>query len=103
MYGSETGQYTVMTVCGSLIAVIGVVISVENVAGQKSLIALVCIYSAAFASAWGPIAWVVTGEVFPLNNRAKAMSLALLRRTGEYLSPIQLVIVALGLEFLNFY
>ncbi|KAI0753748.1 MFS monosaccharide transporter [Fomes fomentarius] len=66
----------VMTVCEFLIAVIGVTISVENVAGQKSLIALVCIYSAAFASTWGPIAWVVTGEIFPLNIRAKAMSLA---------------------------
>ena len=28
-----------------------------------------------FASTWGPIAWVVTGEIFPLQIRAKAMSL----------------------------
>ena len=29
-----------------------------------------------FASTWGPIAWVVTGEIFPLAVRAKAMSMA---------------------------
>ncbi|KAI0708858.1 MFS monosaccharide transporter [Cerioporus squamosus] len=66
----------VMCVCEYLVAIIGVTISVENQAGQKALIALVCIYIAAFASTWGPIAWVITGEIFPLNVRAKAMSLS---------------------------
>ena len=66
----------VMCVCEFLVAIIGVTISVQNQAGQKALIALVCIYIAAFASTWGPIAWVITGEIFPLNIRAKAMSLS---------------------------
>jgi SP family sugar:H+ symporter-like MFS transporter len=35
-----------------------------------------CVYIAAFAATWGPIAWVVTGELFPLAIRGKAMSLA---------------------------
>ncbi|KAI0955077.1 hypothetical protein AcW1_006768 [Taiwanofungus camphoratus] len=65
-----------MSVCEFLIAIIGVTISVTNTAGQKALIALVCIYIAAFASTWGPIAWVVVGEMFPLNVRAKAMSMS---------------------------
>ncbi len=65
-----------MLVCEYLIAVIGVTISTSNIAGQRVLIALVCIYIALFASTWGPIAWVVTGEIFPLNIRAKAMSLS---------------------------
>ena len=65
-----------MCVCEYLVATIGVTISVENQAGQKGLIALVCIYIAAFAATWGPIAWVITGEIFPLNVRAKAMSLS---------------------------
>ncbi|EEB93139.1 hypothetical protein MPER_08249, partial [Moniliophthora perniciosa FA553] len=47
-----------------------------NQAGQKVLIAFVCIYIAFFASTWGPIAWVITGEIFPLQVRAKAMSMA---------------------------
>jgi len=64
-----------MIVCEYLIAVIGVTISVDNTAGQKVLIAFVCVYIACFAATWGPIAWVVTGEIYPLQIRAKAMSL----------------------------
>ncbi|KAI0766561.1 MFS monosaccharide transporter [Trametes elegans] len=66
----------VMCICEYLVAIIGVTISINNTSGQKALIALVCIYIAAFASTWGPIAWVITGEIFPLNIRAKAMSLS---------------------------
>ncbi|KAJ1306737.1 hypothetical protein OPQ81_007725 [Rhizoctonia solani] len=65
-----------MLICEFLVAIIGVTISTENLAGQKVLIAFVCIYIAFFASTWGPIAWVVTGEIFPLNIRAKAMSMS---------------------------
>ena len=65
-----------MCVCEFLVAIIGVTISTSNTAGQKVLIAFVCIYIAFFASTWGPIAWVITGEIFPLNIRAKAMSLS---------------------------
>ena len=66
----------VMCICEYLVAIVGVTISVNNKSGQQALIALVCIYIAAFASTWGPIAWVITGEIFPLNVRAKAMSLS---------------------------
>ena len=65
-----------MCICEFLVAIVGVTVSTENIAGQKVLIAFVCIYIAFFASTWGPIAWVVTGEIFPLNIRAKAMSLS---------------------------
>jgi MFS family permease len=72
-------------------------IIVYNVAAQKAGIAFVCIYivsqlrpvspeqamsrqanernQAFFASTWGPLAWVVTGEIFPLKTRAKALSM----------------------------
>ncbi|TFY82836.1 hypothetical protein EWM64_g1179 [Hericium alpestre] len=66
-----------MCVCEFLIAIIGVTISVENKSGQQGLIALVCIYIAFFASTWGPIAFVVVGEIFPLNVRAKALSMSI--------------------------
>jgi len=65
-----------MCICEFLVAIIGVTISVTNASGQKALVALICIYIAFFASTWGPIAWVVTGEIFPLAIRAKAMSLS---------------------------
>jgi sugar porter (SP) family MFS transporter len=65
-----------MCICEYIVAIVGVTISVQNIAGQKVLIAFVCIYIAFFASTWGPIAWVITGEIFPLQVRAKAMSLS---------------------------
>lgn len=65
-----------MLVCEYIIAIVGVTISDSNLAGQKVLIAFVCIYIAFFAATWGPIAWIVTGEIFPLNVRAKAMSMS---------------------------
>jgi len=66
-----------MCICEFLVAIVGVMIPTGNAAGQKVLIAFVCIYIAFFASTWGPIAWVVTGEIYPLNIRAKAMSLSI--------------------------
>ncbi|KAL0961554.1 hypothetical protein HGRIS_006493 [Hohenbuehelia grisea] len=65
-----------MCICEFIVAIVGVTVSVNNLAGQQVLIAFVCIYIAFFASTWGPIAWVVTGEIFPLQVRAKAMSLS---------------------------
>ncbi|KAF9259071.1 AmMst-1 [Marasmius fiardii PR-910] len=65
-----------MCVCEYIVAIVGVTVSGENLAGQKVLIAFVCVYIAFFASTWGPIAWVITGELFPLQIRAKAMSMS---------------------------
>jgi MFS family permease len=50
-------------------------ILVFNVEAQKASIAFVCIYIFFFASTWGPLAWVVTGEIFPLKHRAKGLSI----------------------------
>jgi len=65
-----------MCVCEFIVAIAGVSLPTSNVHGQKVLVAFVCIYIAFFAATWGPIAWVVVGEIFPLNVRAKAMSLS---------------------------
>jgi MFS transporter, SP family, sugar:H+ symporter len=50
-------------------------IIVYNIAAQKAGIAFVCIYIFFFASTWGPLAWVVTGEIFPLKTRARGLSM----------------------------
>ncbi|KAK4151366.1 high-affinity glucose transporter RGT2 [Chaetomidium leptoderma] len=50
-------------------------IYVTSMAGQKAAVAFVCIYIFFFASTWGPLAWVVTGEIFPLKTRAKSLSI----------------------------
>ncbi|KAI9867346.1 MAG: High-affinity glucose transporter rgt2, partial [Watsoniomyces obsoletus] len=46
-----------------------------DLAAQRAAIAFVCIYIYFFASSWGPVAWVVTGELYPLKVRAKALSM----------------------------
>ncbi len=63
-------------VCEFIIAIIGSATSASNQSAQSTLVAFVCFYIAFFASTWGPITWVVTGEIFPLQIRAKAMSLS---------------------------
>lgn len=73
-----------MTVSQLLVAVLGTTTTGQRADGtlyslndsaQKASIAFVCIYIFFFASTWGPIAWVVTGEIFPLKVRAKALSM----------------------------
>ncbi|KAF7354670.1 putative glucose transporter rco-3 [Mycena sanguinolenta] len=79
-----------MMVCEYIVAIVGVTAGkVPNVAAgqtapagsvnvvaQRVLIAFVCFYISFFATSWGPVAWVITGEIFPLNIRAKGMSLS---------------------------
>jgi MFS transporter, SP family, sugar:H+ symporter len=50
-------------------------IVVKSLAGQQAAVAFVCVYIFFFASTWGPLAWVVTGEIFPLKTRAKSLSM----------------------------
>jgi SP family sugar:H+ symporter-like MFS transporter len=74
-----------MCVSQLIVAVVGTVstgqdasgvIYVKNLAGQKAAVAFVCIYIFFFASTWGPLAWVVTGEIYPLKTRAKSLSMS---------------------------
>ncbi|KAF2855391.1 general substrate transporter [Plenodomus tracheiphilus IPT5] len=64
-----------MAVCQFIVAITGTVAGTDNLSAQKALIAFVCIYIFFFACSWGPVAWVVTGEIFPLKVRAKSLSM----------------------------
>ncbi|KAJ1593890.1 hypothetical protein NDA11_006245 [Ustilago hordei] len=64
-----------MCACELIVAVVGTAVPSTNSSAGKSLVAFVCVYIAGFASTWGPAAWVVCGEIFPLAIRAKALSL----------------------------
>jgi sugar porter (SP) family MFS transporter len=64
-----------MFLCELIIAILGTAAPLSNHNAQRALVALVCLYVAGFASTWGPAAWVVCGEIFPLAIRAKALSL----------------------------
>ncbi|KAJ3119643.1 hypothetical protein HK100_000210 [Physocladia obscura] len=65
----------VMCACEFIVAIIGVGAGTANHSAQTILVVFVCVYIAAFASTWGPIAWVVLNEINPLNIRAKAVSM----------------------------
>ncbi|KAH9978312.1 MFS monosaccharide transporter [Russula compacta] len=65
-----------MTICEYFIAIIGSATKASNRSAQSAEVALLCFYIGFFASTWGPITWVITGEIFPLRVRAKAMSLS---------------------------
>ncbi|KAK4385164.1 Hexose carrier protein HEX6 [Sesamum angolense] len=39
------------------------------------VVALICLYSCGFAFSWGPLGWLVTSEIFPLEIRSAAQSI----------------------------
>jgi SP family sugar:H+ symporter-like MFS transporter len=56
-----------------IVAIVGS--TTNSTVSNKVLIAFVCLFISFFAASWGPTAWVVTGEIFPLKIRAKALSM----------------------------
>ncbi|KAH3682675.1 hypothetical protein WICPIJ_006338 [Wickerhamomyces pijperi] len=64
-----------MAISELLIAIIGTA-SPDSQAAQKCLIAFVCIFIAFFAATWGPICWVIVGEIYPLRVRAKSIAIS---------------------------
>jgi MFS family permease len=47
-----------------------------KIADVQGAVFMVYWYIANFAVTWGPLAWVVSAEVFPLDMRAKGMSIS---------------------------
>ncbi|KAK4160283.1 general substrate transporter [Cladorrhinum sp. PSN259] len=64
-----------MVVCQFIVAIVGTV-APDNDKAVKCMIAFICIYIFFFATTWGPGAWVVIGEIFPLPMRAKGVALS---------------------------
>ncbi|KAH3676156.1 hypothetical protein WICMUC_002178 [Wickerhamomyces mucosus] len=58
-----------------IIAIVGTA-APNSDAAQKVLIAFVCIFISFFAATWGPICWVIVGEIFPLRLRAKSIAMS---------------------------
>jgi len=48
----------------------------ENESSGIVMIVAACMFIASFAMTWGPFAWAVIGETYPLRTRAKQASLA---------------------------
>jgi MFS family permease len=75
-----------MLICEFLIAIIGTVDSGSK-AASTCLIVFTCIYIFFFATTWGPGAWVLIGEIFPLPIRSKGVALSV---SFPFLSSIYL-------------
>jgi hypothetical protein len=64
-----------MVICQFIVAIIGVTDG-DNDAAVRAMIAFICIYIFFFATTWGPGAWVVIGEIFPLPIRSRGVGLS---------------------------
>jgi hypothetical protein len=69
-----------------IVGVVGRTNEGEKVAGQV-LIAFSCVFIAAFASTWGPLAWVVAAESFPSRLAPKCVTLATASNWGMWVAP----------------
>jgi MFS family permease len=68
-----------MLICEFLTAIIGVTAGREELHNNSAVsaqIAFICIYIFFFATTWGPGAWVLIGEVFPLPIRSRGVALS---------------------------
>ncbi|KAI0197752.1 general substrate transporter [Astrocystis sublimbata] len=68
-----------MITCQFIIAIIGVTAGSEvptNFPAVSAMIAFININIAFFASTWGPTAWVVVGEIFPLPIRSRGVGIS---------------------------
>lgn len=64
-----------MLVCEFIVAIAGTVDG-HNHQTVSAMIAFICIYIFFFASTWGPGAWIVIGEIFPLPIRSRGVGLS---------------------------
>jgi sugar porter (SP) family MFS transporter len=78
-----------MLICQFLVAIIGVTVGFNhtftnaagetratNVSAVNAQIAFIAIFIFFFASTWGPGAWIVIGEIFPLPIRSRGVALS---------------------------
>lgn len=64
-----------MAVCQLVVAAVGTAFP-DTYTANMVLIVFICCFIFFFASSWGPVAWVVTAEIYPLKVRAKSMSIS---------------------------
>jgi len=63
-----------MAVCQYIVAIVG--ITADSHTAQIVLIVFVCFYIFFFASSWGPVCWVYTGELYSLKYRANGIAIS---------------------------
>ncbi|GAW18844.1 hypothetical protein ANO14919_083260 [Xylariales sp. No.14919] len=68
-----------MVVCQFIIAIVGVTAGrteLDNKSATAAMISFIAINISFFASTWGPTAWVVVGEIFPLPIRSRGVGIS---------------------------
>ncbi len=78
-----------MLICQFMVAIIGVTVGfnklvvnaagetvAQNIAAVNAQVAFIAIFIFFFASTWGPGAWVLIGEIFPLPIRSRGVALS---------------------------
>ncbi len=64
-----------MAVCDYIISIVGMTTD-NSIVANRIMITFICLFIAFFAATWGPVAWVVVGEMYPLRLRGKSVALA---------------------------
>lgn len=64
-----------MVICQFIVAAVGTALP-EDQNATRSLVAFICIYIFFFATTWGPGAWVLIGEIYPIPIRARGVGLS---------------------------
>ncbi|CAK7203095.1 hypothetical protein SEUCBS139899_005824 [Sporothrix eucalyptigena] len=64
-----------MLICEFIVAAVGTALP-DDPTALRCLIAFICIYIFCFASTWGPTAWVVIGEIYPIPIRSRGIALS---------------------------
>lgn len=78
-----------MTICLFIVAIVGVTVgfnkthaladgttAANNISAVNAQVAFIAIFIFFFASTWGPGAWIVIGEIFPLPIRSRGVALS---------------------------
>ncbi|KFY27005.1 hypothetical protein V493_03744 [Pseudogymnoascus sp. VKM F-4281 (FW-2241)] len=64
-----------MVICQFIVGAVGTALP-DNDNAVRALVAFICIYIFFFATTWGPGAWVLIGEIFPIPIRARGVGLS---------------------------
>ncbi|KAL3418154.1 MFS monosaccharide transporter [Phlyctema vagabunda] len=71
MIWGAAGMFT----CQYIVGAVGTALPNDDNA-TRALIAFICIYICFFATTWGPGAWVLVGEIFPIPIRSRGVGLS---------------------------
>ncbi len=68
-----------MVVAQFIVAIIGVTagkVEAHSQPATSAMVAFICLNISVFAVTWGPAAWVVVGEIFPIPIRSRGVGLS---------------------------